>query len=62
MAVISAKNLPLNPAALQLGLGDQLVQQREDETEEAKRRRLLNQQMQGAVNPAVLSLFGGVGR
>jgi hypothetical protein len=50
------------PAVQQLGLGDTLRQQTEDEVEEAKRRKLLNQQMQGAVNPAVLSLFGGVGR
>lgn len=51
MPVTSAKNQPLGGAATDLGLGDQLNQQRQDETEEQKKRRLLLEQMKQAVNP-----------
>ena len=61
MPTTSAKNSIFSPAATDLGLGDQLNQQLQDETEEEKKRRLLNQQMQAAINPAVMSLLGGAG-
>lgn len=69
MPVISQKNKLLGDglgAANDLGLGDTLRTQVEDETEEQKRRRLLLQQQQQALNPmagsaAARSLFGGIG-
>lgn len=61
MPTTSAKNYALSLAATDLGMGDQLTQQLQDETEEQRKRRLLNQQMQAAVNPqsAVMSLGMG---
>jgi len=65
LAITSAKNTPLSAAVSDLGLGDALSQQLQDETEEQKRRRLLLQQMQQAVNPlgasTALGLRGGAG-
>lgn len=67
MAITSAKNTGLTPVANDLGLGDSLVQQLQDETDEQKRRRALLEQMQDAVNPsgaaASLGLIrgGGIG-
>ena len=50
-------------AATDLGLGDALVGQREEETDEQKRRRQLLEQMKEAVNPfgasMSLGLLGG---
>ena len=48
----SGKNFPLSPAASDLGLGDQLKQQLEDEL--AQRRKGTTP----VVSPAVLALFG----
>lgn len=64
MPMPNQKNLALFPSVTSIGLGDQLQQQREDETEEQKKQRLLNQQMQAAINPSVMSVYGaaGVGR
>lgn len=38
--MISGKNLPLSPAATDLGLGDQLLQQLQDSTDEQRKKRL----------------------
>jgi hypothetical protein len=50
---------PLSPATTALGFaqgpGDQLVQQRDDEIEDQKRRKLLGV---GSASPAVQALFG----
>jgi hypothetical protein len=51
MPPMNAKNTGLLGAPTELGLGDALNQQVQDETEEQKRRRLLLQQMQQAVSP-----------
>lgn len=37
--MISGKNLPLSPAATDLGLGDQLLQQLQDSTDEQRKKR-----------------------
>jgi hypothetical protein len=50
MPATSAKNGPIS-GAYGYGLGDNLHQQVEDETEEARKRRLLQEQMKSAVNP-----------
>ncbi len=51
MAVTSAKNFALSPAAVDLGLGDQLTGQLEESVEEQRKKRLmaakLQQQTQG---------------
>jgi hypothetical protein len=59
MPPMNSKNYAISPAATDLGLGDMLSTQLEGETEEAKRKRLLQQQRQAS--PAVMSLFGGLG-
>jgi len=51
MPPANPKNLGMSAAGMDLGLGDQLGQQVQDETEEQRRRRLLLEQMQSAVNP-----------
>lgn len=56
----SAKNLMLSPAASDLGLGDQLNQQLEDDLEKRKKDALKAGQM-SIMSPAVLSLFGRAG-
>jgi len=50
MPATSAKNGPIS-GAYGYGMGDELNQQVEDETEEARKRRLLQGQMKSAVNP-----------
>lgn len=64
MPPMNPKNMALSPAATDLGLGDMLRTQTEDETEEQRRKRLAAQQMQSGVNPLSLGtqmLFGGGG-
>lgn len=52
----------LSPAGMDLGLGDQLAQQAQGETEEMRKKRMLELQQQQALGPAgslgVTSLFG----
>jgi hypothetical protein len=56
----------MSPAASQLGLGTMLGQQVKDETEEQRRKRLLEQQLgaRTTASPAMAQLFGlgGLGR
>lgn len=58
MAQTSAKNFMLSPAAMDLGLGDQLKQQLDDQ--EIERKKKLAQAAQGGagLGPATMSLFG----
>jgi hypothetical protein len=66
MPSTNVKNLPISPAASDLGLGDQLIQQIQDDDEERK-KRLLAQANQAAgqgpgslaMSPAVASLMSG---
>jgi len=60
---MNAKNLGLSPAVADLGLGDMLRTQLDDETEEQRRRRLQAQQAQKALTGAGMggaaqALFG----
>jgi hypothetical protein len=48
----------ISPATTDLGLGDQLPQQVQDETEEERKRRALGLSPMLAQSPAVASLFG----
>jgi hypothetical protein len=54
-----------SPATTALGLGDQLQQQVEGETEEQRKRRMqqiAQQRLSGmGASPATLALFGGMG-
>lgn len=69
MPQTSAKNTGLSPASTDLGLGDMLQQQTEDETDEERRRRLANMQRQqsgiaagpqtAATSLSAQMLFGG---
>jgi hypothetical protein len=52
MAIASAKNQSLSASALDLGLGDQLKNQTEDEINQRKKKLA-----QMAISPATLSLF-----
>lgn len=61
MAQPSQKNLPLSPAAMDLGLGDQLTQQLQDlEAERQKKALALTNQKPNTdlMSPAALLLFG----
>jgi len=60
MPPMNAKNVGLLGAPTELGMGDALNQQVQDETEEQKRRRLLLQQMQQAMNPSGASTTLGL--
>ena len=55
----------LSPAGMDLGLGDQLAQQAQGETEEMRKKRMLQLQEQQSLGPAgslsVTSLFGMTG-
>jgi hypothetical protein len=55
----------LSPAITALGLGDQLAQQVEGETEEQRKRRMAQiaaqKQMGMGASPAIMALFGGIG-
>jgi len=57
--------LPAFGASVDLGLGDQLSQQVQDETEEERKKRMAQSQQQSLLGPAgslaVFSLFGGMG-
>ena len=61
----NTKNFALSGAATDLGLGDMLLQQREDETEEAKRRRMMLDQLKQSLSPSgassMLNLMGRPG-
>lgn len=52
----------LSPAGMDLGLGDMLAQQAQGETEEVRKKRMLQLQQQQSLGPAgslgVTSLFG----
>jgi hypothetical protein len=64
---MAAANGGLSPAATDLGLGDLLSQQVQDETEEQRKKRMQQMQQQSGVgggmasSPANLALFGGLG-
>lgn len=58
--MLASKN-PLSPAATDLGLGDMLRPQLEDETEEQRRKRMAAAGGGGdALSPAASLLFGGL--
>lgn len=57
MPPANPKNLGLSLSATDLGLGDMLGQQQQDETDEARKKRLLMQRQQ-ALNPGVTGLLG----
>jgi hypothetical protein len=62
----SATNLSLSPAAHDLGLGDMVRQQLQDDLDERKKKLLASKGAPGgntqqALNPATLSLFAGGG-
>lgn len=62
----SAKNFGLSPAAHDLGLGDQLVQQLQDQEEERKKKLLQLGQVPNAnglngISPGAMQLIGGMG-
>jgi hypothetical protein len=60
MPPVSAKNAMMQGAAADLGLGDMLRTQLDDETEEMKRRRLAGAAQAGnSLAPATNLLFGG---
>jgi hypothetical protein len=62
MPATSAKNKPLTGVATDIGLGDSLNQQVQDETEEMRKRRLLLQQQRQALGGGAASaLLGGGG-
>jgi len=54
------KNLGLTTAATDLGLGDMLGQQTQDETDEQRKKRLAAMQ-QGTGGGAAMDLLGGMG-
>lgn len=55
-------SLGMSPAATDLGLGDMLGQQVKDETEEQRKKRLLDQQQRSLMGPAANMLgLGGSG-
>ena len=59
MPAVSQKNQVLSMAAQDLGLGDQLTQQVEDEVTQRKKKQLLQDQSAGiGLSPSVMSLFG----
>jgi len=57
------KNLGLSPVAQDLGLGDMLITQVQDETEEMKRKKKLQEGLNVAGNgsAAAMSIFGPTG-
>ena len=59
MPMDNPKNYTLSPAAQDLGLGDLLRQQVENETEEARKKRMLAMGLNPAGGFAAMSLFGG---
>lgn len=66
IGMASGKNMPLSPAVSDLGLGDQLVQQVQDDDEERKRKLLAqadqmkqSQSAALALSPGVASMMGG---
>jgi hypothetical protein len=54
------KNFALTPAASDLGLGEEIKTQLDDDVEERKKKAMLAAKM-SAMSPAVLSLFGASG-
>lgn len=57
----SIKNAPLSPAAQALGLGDQLQTQLQDQLDEqAKKKKLEQQNTTGALNPATTGISAAV--
>lgn len=61
MATNSANNVGLGGAVTDLGLGDMLGQQVAGETDEQKKKRLLDMQNRMMQSPAAVSLLGGYG-
>ena len=60
MHMDNTKNYTLSPAAQDLGLGDLLRQQVENETEEARKKRMLAMGLKPTGGGlAVMRLFGG---
>lgn len=60
MPPVSNKNLALSPIVADLGLGDKLVQQVQDETD-ARKKKLDMLQSQSIFTTAAKALFGGMG-
>lgn len=60
MPPANPKNMGLTSAATDLGLGDMLGQQTQDETEDARKKRLAAMQ-QGIGGGAAMDLLGGMG-
>ena len=63
MPVMNPKNMSLSPVASDLGLGDMLQQQAEDETEEMKKKKKMQAGIAGMGNvgtmgQAAQSIFG----
>jgi hypothetical protein len=58
---MNQKNFALSPAATDLGLGDLITQQLEDEEAERKKKALQAAQQPQALGPATMSLFSAGG-
>ncbi len=58
MATMNLKNVALSAASSDLGLGDQLQNQVQDDEEQQRQARLNQQRNQGALSPATLALLG----
>lgn len=61
MATMNQKNFSLSPAASDLGLGDMITQQLEDEEAERKKKALQATQNPQTLGPATMSLFSSGG-
>jgi hypothetical protein len=57
MASVSGKNFAISSAGVDLGLGDQVQQQLQDQEEERK-KKLLQMSKMPAYGPATMSLLG----
>lgn len=53
----NAKNFALSPAASDLGLGDMIAQQLQDEEDE-RRKKSIEAAKQSQLGPATMALFG----
>lgn len=57
---MSRKNLSLSPAVQDIGLGDMVKQQLDDEDEERKKKLLAMNSRNSLFGPATQSLMGGL--
>jgi hypothetical protein len=58
MPITSTKNFALTGAATDLGLGDALAMQTQNETDDARKKRMRDMKA-AELNPAAMSLLGG---